>query len=528
MNGNPPSDEQSVEIIIKKFDILSINVEGRSEGCEDYAPLNVFFREAEIPVQHDLDEQEYTFVGEHWVDKNGNLIIEAGEFEEVFEFSKTTDKDEFTMEIPEDMPIGLYRLKIQGTDHVSNYFWVIFNAPDSGLSEGDLQNYWKDEVTGNRVGIWKNEVKTSHHSVELMICMASAANGGGCYPTTEYMTADILCKWVMNRIEFKEGTNPPSDIIEYVNQIKAGEEKPDGDCDCLSPFLVSLTRAAGMPAREINGFGLAYIYPLKFGWSHNWVEAFYEGSWQVWDPTAIEIFRTDYTGFIEHHKKNRGLIHLLEVWDEIGVWRGDYWSHTEPSLMATLSCPANLHAYDSEGRHVGLNESGGIDLEIPDSYYSGPDSDPERIVIFNQSENVICGVEALDEGEFNLTLTQSTATKTTMVTYTDIPITETTEVTVDVSEENPTYTMEIDDDGDGTPEHTTSPDSIKVITTCPYDHDGDGIVEDDIDDLIMATDAYLGFNTGREYDHDGDGITEDDIDDLVMATDAYLGFITCE
>ena len=71
--------------------------------------------------------------------------------------------------------------------------------------------------------------------------------------------------------------------------------------------------------------------------------------------------------------------------------------------------------------------------------------------------------------------------------------------------------------------------NIKVNPAkCTYDHDGDGIVEDDIDDLIMATDAYLGFNTGTEYDADGDGIVEDDIDDLIMATDAYLGFITCE
>jgi hypothetical protein len=132
------------------------------------------------------------------------------------------------------------------------------------------------------------------------------------------------------------------------------------------------------------------------------------------------------------------------------------------SIEASITCPANLHAYDSEGRHVGLNESGGIDLEIPYSYYTGLDSDPERIVIFNQSENIIFEVEALDEGEFNLTLTQSTATKTTTVTYMDVPITETTEATVDVSEANPSYLMEIDDDGDGILDTTTLPDSIET------------------------------------------------------------------
>nr|QNO43755.1 hypothetical protein ALLGJMBF_00007 [Methanosarcinales archaeon ANME-2c ERB4]QNO43855.1 hypothetical protein BPHBHLNA_00001 [Methanosarcinales archaeon ANME-2c ERB4]QNO46358.1 hypothetical protein KJPMONCH_00007 [Methanosarcinales archaeon ANME-2c ERB4] len=199
-----------------------------------------------------------------------------------------------------------------------------------------------------------------------------------------------------------------------------------------------------------------------------------------------------------------------------------------PKTKGSIKCPANIHVYDYQGRHVGLNASGGVDLEIPGAYYTGPDSEPESIVIFGQSEDIIFKIGALDAGEFNFTLAQSTETKTTTVTYLDVPITETTVATVDVSEANPTYLMDIDDDGDATPEDTIEPDSIEIITVFPYDHDRDGIVEDDIDDLIMATDAYLGFNTISEYDHDGDGIVEDDIDDLIMATDAYLGFITCE
>ncbi|RKY47555.1 MAG: hypothetical protein DRP88_04210 [Candidatus Neomarinimicrobiota bacterium] len=99
-----------------------------------------------------------------------------------------------------------------------------------------------------------------------------------------------------------------------------------------------------------------------------------------------------------------------------------------------------------------------------------------------------------------------------------------------------TYTLEVSTGDTTTPlaenvpvsEIPAEPYIFKSDKIATYDHDGDGIVEDDIDDLVMATDAYLGFNTGSEYDHDGDGIVEDDIDDLVMATDAYLGFITCD
>ena len=137
-----------------------------------------------------------------------------------------------------------------------------------------------------------------------------------------------------------------------------------------------------------------------------------------------------------------------------------------PKTKGSIKCPANIHVYDYQGRHVGLNASGSVDLEMPGAYYTGPDSEPESIVIFGQSEDIVFKIGALDAGEFNFTLAQSTETKTTTVTYLDVPITETTVATVDVSEANPTYTMDIDDDGDGTPENTREPDSIKINGEC--------------------------------------------------------------
>ena len=141
-----------------------------------------------------------------------------------------------------------------------------------------------------------------------------------------------------------------------------------------------------------------------------------------------------------------------------------WWAGTW--ISASITCPANLHAYDSLGRHVGVNTLGEIDLEIPDAYYTGPDCEPERIIIPDQINNIIFKVEALDAGEFNFTLIQNTDAKTITVTYLSVPITETTVATVDVSQANPTYTMEIDDNGDGTPENTREPDSIKIIGEC--------------------------------------------------------------
>ena len=203
----------------------------------------------------------------------------------------------------------------------------------------------------------------------------------------------------------------------------------------------------------------------------------------------------------------------------------------EKIFIIRSECPVNLHMYDSSNNHIGLDEYGNPETEIPYSIYTQDENgDFEGILIidFDSDDFYEVVIEGTGNGKFNLTSEIIGQDKKQKIAYLNVPVYTNTIATIDVSQTNPTYTMEIDKYGDGTAIETKEPDSIETITVCPYDHDGDGIVEDDIDDLIMATDAYLGFITGSEYDHDGDGIVEDDIDDLIMATNAYLGFIACE
>jgi hypothetical protein len=64
---------------------------------------------------------------------------------------------------------------------------------------------------------------------------------------------------------------------------------------------------------------------------------------------------------------------ICSLWD---------WSVTINGKYISLKCPANLHVYDSQGRHTGLNQSGGIDLEIPGSeFYFSQDSSMQLIFI---------------------------------------------------------------------------------------------------------------------------------------------------
>ncbi|KAF5415357.1 MAG: Cell surface glycoprotein [Candidatus Methanogaster sp.] len=131
----------------------------------------------------------------------------------------------------------------------------------------------------------------------------------------------------------------------------------------------------------------------------------------------------------------------------------------------TLMCPGSLHAYDSEGRHVGMNLTGDIDLEIPNSYYSGPDAEPEIIrICIPQGDNITFYVDnATTTGTFNLTLEKQMNMTLESVYYLNISINETTVVSVNTNNgSNPDYLMEIDGDGDGTTDNVTEPTHILI------------------------------------------------------------------
>jgi hypothetical protein len=117
----------------------------------------------------------------------------------------------------------------------------------------------------------------------------------------------------------------------------------------------------------------------------------------------------------EHEKKKTNQFYSDYYYkNKNGEWKSYYSTREDITYMssnqilATIKCPANLHAYDSKGRHVGVNALGAVDLEIPGAYYFGPDYEPESVVLLNQSGDITFEIKALDVGEFDFTLMQST------------------------------------------------------------------------------------------------------------------------
>jgi hypothetical protein len=450
-------------------------------GLRDYKePLQVFFQGSEVHVSVQ-NPYAYTYIVEYWeddlLDKKNRLVIDEGDewiTEETFE-AKTTSESEFDL-ILEDLPIGLYRVRIEGTNYWSNNFYVIFDVENS-VHDENIENIIENYLTKSYTAAWGAdfifynyrkkclvEVSTSHYDEKLLLTMASiSGKGKDDRPFTEDTAISKFARNVRIFMAFTsvDKKKPPKDIIEYIEIIKSGKDSV-GDCDGYSTFLVALARSSGIPARLISGFG--DINWFSFDWKHAWTEVYNHGNWQVWDCHSSEKPDNPYASYKEYIEK-AGVGQVYDVFDERDVNRCPDYGPCDNSLnriTGVIRCPADLHAYDSQGRHVGVNAQGDIDLGIPDAYYSGPDSEPESIVIFDQNEDITFKIEALDTGEFDFTLIQNSDAKTTNVTYLDVPITKTTEATVEVSQANPTYTMEIDKYGDGTTLETKKPDSIET------------------------------------------------------------------
>ena len=60
--------------------------------------------------------------------------------------------------------------------------------------------------------------------------------------------------------------------------------------------------------------------------------------------------------------------------------------------------PINIHIYDENGNHAGINKNGTFDYEIPGVYYVAN----KTIYMTNMSKNYKIFIESIGEGEFGL------------------------------------------------------------------------------------------------------------------------------
>lgn len=152
------------------------------------------------------------------------------------------------------------------------------------------------------------------------------------------------------------------------------------------------------------------------------------------------------------------------------------WANKPDDVItkAITGSPVDLHAYDPEGRHVGLNESGGYDAEIPELLFAifpnrtSNNTLEKNIVVFSNTTNIMFIIKAYDSGSFDFSLEKINNSDSIKTLYNNISITNKTKAIV--VEEN--YTMQVDFNGDNETDYQLEPSSIIKSN----DLDGDGVL----------------------------------------------------
>ena len=175
----------------------------------------------------------------------------------------------------------------------------------------------------------------------------------------------------------------------------------------------------------------------------------------------------------------RGLL-AKEAWLEPYNWAMTL-PRTEPledaqSLWAWVGSPVELHVYDGQGRHVGVNTTGAIDLEIPDSTY---ETDPQtgramvRVRHFDPDRGYRVVLKGTAEGKAHLAIAIPQGDdKQQVVEFSDIAVTPQLlaqfAVPVKSQEER---SLQIDTDGNGTFEQRQEPDKSHEVSLEPTQHE---------------------------------------------------------
>jgi len=126
-----------------------------------------------------------------------------------------------------------------------------------------------------------------------------------------------------------------------------------------------------------------------------------------------------------------------------GQSRSERTGAPPPAFMATLLSPANLYITDPLNRHIGTHPTTGEHInEIHGAFYSGPGSEPQRIVIPDPLDGVYdIMIIGTSTGEYTWVVELATVEKTTTSTYTgDVAAGQILESEVNISEGEMTFT----------------------------------------------------------------------------------------
>ena len=130
-----------------------------------------------------------------------------------------------------------------------------------------------------------------------------------------------------------------------------------------------------------------------------------------------------------------------------------------------LFSPANIHVYDSLGRHVGVNERGEIDKQMPGALYVTPEGTQYKTIIIPDadiSQEYVLIVNGTDSGIMDIKAQVPDAKNkvSRYLEYINVPVSATTTARVRIMPDR-VVKLELDSDGDGVFELESAPGSFE-------------------------------------------------------------------
>jgi len=165
-----------------------------------------------------------------------------------------------------------------------------------------------------------------------------------------------------------------------------------------------------------------------------------------------------------------------------------------------LFSPANIHVYDSLGRHVGINERGEIETQIPGALYFTPEGTQYKTIIIPEadiSQEYVLVVSGTDSGVMDIK-TQVPDAETRVrhyLEYTNVPVSATTTARIRITPDR-VVNLELDSNGDGVFELESTPGNFEAEKVEPVPPEANieaniDIEPDTLDPTSVAADKFI-------------------------------------
>jgi hypothetical protein len=443
--------------------IISLNKFG---GDGDYIPENDYLQEphillkySEYPVRNDVINHEYGhFVMDYYNVLKNNPIT----YLYLFDWNKIPEIDNILLINYLKQNFGITWLDSSEIKKIDNGNTIFVSTEKNHLS-------LKLNDEKDKINLEIDDGRTYELGVKMI-------DGG--LIAFDKKDQNIIPKnniaWIEGWATFASGTINDEDTLYYYEGLIISLENAK-ICPLSKPYCINGHFDESQDDWGRNAAFLWDVYDGKGGWDITENYDKFDGGNDIRTMLDIlmdntKIYKTDYDGTPYYHMVPLSVKEFYQYWVDNNKPQkkeldGLIKHHFKEYKEIRGFSPINIHLYNSNGDHIGLNKStGDIDREIIGSYYSGPDSHPEEIFLItgNEDENIKIIIQGTDDGTFTLTYENAFKGITSLATYENIPVNLNSIAYIIDNMNFGNNIMQMDFDGDGIIDELILPTSILI------------------------------------------------------------------